>query len=108
MMMMEASGCRRRICIMVSMPSMPPGMRSTSYPSSRSQVVGGPAAVTARSNPDVSQLLLRGRTIDHQRLRYHTLVNIPQFLPTDAGDGLSLADRKSTRLNSSHLGISYA
>ena len=30
MMMIDASGCRRRICIMVSMPSMPPGIfRST-------------------------------------------------------------------------------
>ena len=31
-MMTEASGCRRRICIMVSMPSNPPGIfRSTKY-----------------------------------------------------------------------------
>src|SRR5438045_6524109 len=46
---------------------------------------------------------------------YTTLFRSPIFMPlvnalTQAGDinGVHMGDRKSTRLNSSHLGISYA
>src|ERR1039458_9899834 len=41
------------------------------------------------------------------RMRARSEIDIPVFCPITRG-GISQVDRKSTRLNSSHLGISYA
>src|SRR2546426_7279228 len=80
-------------------PRPPPFPYTTLFRSSHSRGCAGHSAV----HPDARGHPARGQAVAETETRAETADDSAGF-----GDGLATGDRKSTRLNSSHLVISYA